>query len=97
MVEKENVMARRGENIHKRTDGRWEGRYMLSTPTGRKQRSVYAKTYAKVKEKLAVAKETAKKESFAIDAERGRDERRSASWPKNGFNISRRIESTRLT
>lgn len=77
MVEKENVMARRGENIHKRTDGRWEGRYMLSTPTGRKQRSVYAKTYAKVKEKLAVAKETAKKESFAIDAESGRAGRKT--------------------
>ena len=70
-------MARRGENIHKRTDGRWEGRYMLSTPTGRKQRSVYAKTYAKVKEKLAVAKETAKKESFAIDAESGRAGRKT--------------------
>lgn len=71
MVGKEKVMARRGENIHKRTDGRWEGRYMLSTPGGRKSCSVYARTYTKVKEKLAVAKENAKKDSFAIDGEGG--------------------------
>lgn len=48
------TMARRGENIHKRKDGRWEGRYISSRlPNGRaKYSSVYGKTYKEVKEKL---------------------------------------------
>ena len=47
-------MARRGENIYKRKDGRWEGRY----PCGRSQdgkiifRSVYGRSYGDVKTKL---------------------------------------------
>ena len=47
-------MARRGENIYKRKDGRYEGRYLSGyTPDGKtKYRSVYAKTYQEVKEKL---------------------------------------------
>ena len=34
-------MARKGENIYKRKDGRWEGRYIKATPhkeSGRKDR-----------------------------------------------------------
>ena len=51
-------MPRRGENIHKRNDGRWEGRYPCGvTANGRtKYASVYAKSYAETKEKLLVAK-----------------------------------------
>ncbi len=47
-------MARKGENIYKRRDGRWEGRYPVGrNPQGRaKYRSVYGKTYAEVREKL---------------------------------------------
>ncbi len=47
-------MARRGENIYKRKDGRYEGRYPVGyTPDGkRKYCSVYAKTYQEAKEKL---------------------------------------------
>ena len=47
-------MPRTGNNIYKREDGRWEGRY----PKGYKDNGkiaygyVYAKTYAEVKEKL---------------------------------------------
>lgn len=46
-------MSRRGENIFKRKDGRWEARYVKEiTPDGTKQYgSVYAKTYREVKEK----------------------------------------------
>ena len=29
-------MARRGENIHKRKDGRWEGRYIKSRTSDKK-------------------------------------------------------------
>lgn len=47
-------MARRGENIRKRIDGRWEGRYVCGRDVnGRRQyRSLYGKTYHEVKEKL---------------------------------------------
>lgn len=47
-------MARHGENIHKRQDGRWEGRYMKGKDTKGKTvwGYVYAKTYSEVKKKL---------------------------------------------
>ena len=46
-------MARRGENIYKRKDGRWEGRYKCGYSGNKaKYRSVYAHTYQEVKEKL---------------------------------------------
>ena len=46
-------MARRGENIYKRGDGRWEGRYIRGrTPEGRAQYGyVYAATYSTCREK----------------------------------------------
>lgn len=47
-------MARRGENIRKRKDGRWEGRYKNGTKKDGSVRysSVYGKSYSEVKEKL---------------------------------------------
>lgn len=47
-------MPKRGENIRKRKDGRWEGRYKKTTVENGKTRygSVYGKTYKEVKEKL---------------------------------------------
>lgn len=47
-------MPRKGENIYKRKDGRWEGRYLKSrSPSGKAQYGyIYAKTYREVKEKL---------------------------------------------
>lgn len=46
-------MPRRGENIYKRKDGRWEARYIKSIyPDGtKKYASVYGKSYKQVKEK----------------------------------------------
>lgn len=57
-------MARKGENIYRRKDGRWEGRYIADrTEDGRaKYRSVYAKTYTQVKQKLQEAKEETQRE-----------------------------------
>lgn len=53
-------MSRRGDNIRKRTDGRWEGRYQILSENGGKcYRSVYGKTYNEVKEKLALEKKAA--------------------------------------
>ena len=48
-------MSRRGENIRKRKDGRWEGRYSAFEPHSQKNvvRSIYAKSYSEVKEKLS--------------------------------------------
>ena len=50
-------MGRHGENIRKRSDGRWEARYMAyDEGKGRKIcRSVYGHTYAEAKEKRAAA------------------------------------------
>ena len=46
-------MARKGENIYKRKDGRWEARYIVGRyVNGRaKYRSVYAWSYSEVKKK----------------------------------------------
>lgn len=51
-------MAKRGENIRKRADGRWEGRYIEAYSSNGKAvyRSVYGRTYAEVKEKLSLNK-----------------------------------------
>lgn len=50
-------MPRKGENIFKRKDGRWEGRYIKAhTPQGKALYGyVYARTYKDVKQKLCVA------------------------------------------
>ena len=47
-------MPRKGENIYRRRDGRWEARYKDGlNPDGRtRYRSVYAKSYSEVKAKL---------------------------------------------
>lgn len=47
-------MARKGENIYKRKDGRWEGRCRTGRLSGGKAGyiSVYGKSYREVKEKL---------------------------------------------
>ena len=47
-------MARRGENIHKRKDGRWEGRYIKARTPDKQIRwgYVYGTTYADVKQVL---------------------------------------------
>lgn len=53
-----NGMGRRGENIRKRIDGRWEGRYkcIYGEKKELRYRSVYAKTYREVREKLVLCK-----------------------------------------
>lgn len=50
-------MSRKGENIHKRKDGRWEGRYKKGRNADGAiiYGSVYGKTYREVREKLSLA------------------------------------------
>ena len=51
-------MPRKGENIYKRKDGRWEGRYILSHDLEHKAKYayVYGKTYSEVKRRLIEGK-----------------------------------------
>lgn len=51
-------MSKKGENIYKRKDGRWEGRYIKSRTTDGKAiyGYIYAKTYSEVKQRLTLAK-----------------------------------------
>lgn len=50
-------MPKTGENIYKRKDGRWEGRYIKHRENGRiKYGSVYARSYKEVKRKLDAVK-----------------------------------------
>lgn len=51
-------MSKKGENIYKRNDGRWEGRYKYGfDKNGKtKYKSVYSKTYGECKQKLILAK-----------------------------------------
>lgn len=53
-------MPRRGENIYKRKDGRWEGRFVKQYDENNKPKygSVYAHSYKEVKQKLKAAKMT---------------------------------------
>lgn len=47
-------MARKGENIYKRRDGRWEGRYIVGRKVDGRARyaSIYGKSYREVREAL---------------------------------------------
>lgn len=50
-------MPRKGENIYKRKDGRWEGRFIKEHINGKaKYGYVFARSYKEVKEKLSYAK-----------------------------------------
>lgn len=46
---KEMIMARHGENIRKRNDGRWEARCLYRENGKMKYKSIYGKTYSEVK------------------------------------------------
>ena len=56
-------MPRKGENIYKRKDGRWEGRFICSYDVKHKAKYayVYGKSYREVKQKLTEEKGKDKK------------------------------------
>lgn len=58
-------MGRHGENIRKRKDGRWEGRYLVYCNVKEKQvyHSVYGRSYNEVREKLSTQKSLIKSRS----------------------------------
>lgn len=61
---KDTAMARHGENIRKRKDGRWEGRYSLYSEERERSiyRSVYGSSYDEVKRKLLEQRSRAESE-----------------------------------
>lgn len=64
-------MPRKGENIYKRKDGRWEGRFIKGrTSQGKALYGyVYAKTYYELKKKMTRAVQEQHEESKRIDAD----------------------------
>lgn len=67
-TERSLTLSRRGENIRKRKDGRWEGRYFTTVNGEKKYRSVYGHSYNEVKQKLFEAKKVAEQQtSFKKD------------------------------
>jgi len=61
-------MPRKGENIYKRKDGRWEGRYIRSYDASNKAKYsyVYGKTYSEVKQKLIDRRSIVKRYEFDV-------------------------------
>ena len=66
-------MSRKGENIYKRKDGRWEGRFVKARrPDGRPRYGyVYARTYQEARQKLRAAGTTSCDTRAAPDAAEG--------------------------
>ena len=74
-------MARRGENIYKRKDGRWEGRFVKARVDGKtKFGSVFGRTYRETKEKLAAARATWNEEKTKEEEKQVRLETVGQSW-----------------
>jgi len=59
------AMARKGENIHKRKDGRWEARIAVEESGIKKYKSLYGKSYKETKAKLLYFYANRKKEEFS--------------------------------
>lgn len=62
-------MPRKGENIYKRKDGRWEGRYIMGRSADGKAvyKSLYAKSYKDIREKLKTAKQNQSETMEQVD------------------------------
>lgn len=67
-------MARHGENIRKRKDGRWEGRCLIyGEEKGEKRyRSVYGRTYEEAREKLGFLRSQQKELMMAVNEKPGK-------------------------
>lgn len=78
-------MARKGENIYKRKDGRWEARYIIGRYANRraKYRSVYAWSYSEVKKKQQEAISELADMSFEGQSKAGTVESVGTAWIKD--------------
>ncbi|WP_312071613.1 site-specific integrase [Anaerotignum propionicum] len=75
-------MARKGENIYKRKDGRWEGRVLMEN---KKYYSIYAKSYKEVREKMRNAKPQEKSVSKTSSYSNKNAADLFQSWLNNGL------------
>ena len=59
VTKQEEIMSRKGENIYKKKDGRWEGRYKKGVDVNGRTLygSCYAKSYREVKAKSEICKQ----------------------------------------
>ena len=82
MTKEVKAMARKGENIYKRNDGRWEARYIAGhDENGRAiYKAVYAKTYKEAKEKKQNAMEELKKLDYPRQPKTGTLASVSEEW-----------------
>lgn len=99
-------MPRKGENIYKRKDSRWEGRYIRGYDISGKAQIgyVYAKSYSEVKEKLLAAKKTdrpnsnSEKQNFAFYCEEWlllcRSKVKESTYVKYQTIINRHLKAT---
>ena len=78
-------MAKRGENIRKRKDGRWEGRYIKGRKSNRTAiwGYIYGHSYTEVKEKLAIKKMEV--QQFALNVENPTFSELSLTWESSIF------------
>ena len=74
-------MSRTGENIYKRKDGRWEGRFIQKDKKGAAHyHSVYARSYREVKDKLRNAKSEFEKRQVNSQNRAGNVTELSSLW-----------------
>lgn len=73
--ERGQIMARKGENIRKRTYGRWEGRYIFHQDGITKIKSVYAPTYTEVKQKLIKQKNMVAEQALLSSKETSKEDK----------------------
>lgn len=78
-------MAKRGENIRKRKDGRWEGRYIKGRNSDRTAiwGYIYGHSYNEVKEKLTIKKMEV--QQFALNVENPTFSELSRTWESSFF------------
>lgn len=78
-------MPRKGENIYKRKDGRWEGRYIKThSSTGKAIYGyIYAKTYREVKAKIQEAQMHIASQSKEIPSSTDKFEYFAEKWFEN--------------
>lgn len=75
-------MSRKGENIYKRKDGRWEGRYIAGRTKNGKAvyKSVYARSYTLVKQKMQQIKTDSNIRNICPDTEKNHRTFASFLW-----------------
>lgn len=84
-------MSRRGDNIRKRADGRWEGRYQYQIDNDSyKYKSIYGKSYGEVKTRLIQILRTDNGAAGGLQSEKKKlfkKKQRLMMWRRSGFNM----------